>query len=120
MKIMKLNDMCVVSLFLVAVTPLALCQEIFNDDTDITEGSTPFSGDDNHDIMRFSKRMYSVLGTDDAANLAVKFKSEYKMLNADGTLGSVLGALYDMRMDDLLVSVERVRKMRELLETLDD
>ena len=38
------------------------------------------------------------------------------MLNADGTLGSVLGALYDMRMDDLLVSVERVRKIRRTIK----
>ena len=111
---MKSNDLCVVPLVLLLVSSIASCQESFSDDT---EESTPFRGDD---IMRFTKRMYSVLDTNDAENLVLKFKSEYKTLNADGTLGSVLGALYDMRLDDLLVSVERVRKMRELLESLDD
>lgn len=110
-------------LLLLVISPSAHCQDIL-----IDEGlEFGLESDENSvyhtdDIVRFSKRINSVLKTNptkDAANLAVEFKKEFRNINVDGTMGSMLGALYDMRLEDLLISVERVRKMKALLETLD-
>ena len=106
-----------------ATSSLVCCHEtLINDSIESGPESDESSAYHGDDIVRFSKRIYSVLKTNpirDTANLATEFKKEYKHLNEDGMVGSMLGALYDMRLEDLLISVEHVRKMKELLETLD-
>jgi hypothetical protein len=71
------------------------------------------------DMAQFSKRVYTAIGSKDTETLAEEFKTEYRLINRDGIIGSVLGALYDMRIDDLMIALEREKKMRELLEILD-
>ena len=100
-------------LLMFVITPLSSCQDTFVEDID---GSQPYTGEE---AVIFSKRVYSVLGTKDVSKLADEFRMEYKILNSNGMLGSMLGALYDMRIEDLLLSLERVKKMREVLDRLE-
>jgi hypothetical protein len=71
------------------------------------------------DIVQFSRRLYSSLGTKKAADLAHDFQPEYDALNADGKLGETLGALAEMRIEDLTVSVRRAKKMRRVVALLE-
>jgi hypothetical protein len=75
-------------------------------------------------IVRFSKKIYSSLGPFhgrpwNATAWAEGFKGEYDKLNTDGTLGSSLKALYDMRTQDLQVSLLHTRNMLQVLYVLD-
>jgi hypothetical protein len=72
------------------------------------------------EIVRFSKKMYSsVMGAVNATTLAEGLSGEFNKLNTDGTLGGALRALYDMHVQDLQVSLQNARKMREVLDLLD-
>jgi hypothetical protein len=70
------------------------------------------------DVVRFSKKMYSALGSDSESQLAKKFLPEYNRLNANGTLGQTLGALYEMRLRDLKISIKHAKKMRKVLDIM--
>jgi hypothetical protein len=83
------------------------------------ENRTAQSDYEGNSIVRFSKYMYSVLGTKSAEELAYDFKEEYDTLNTDGQLGTTLNALYEMRMEDLLISVRHSKKMKEVLAVLE-
>ena len=74
---------------------------------------------EGNDVVRFSKYMYSVLGTKSAEELAYDFKNQYDTLNTDGKLGTTLNALYEMRMEDLIISVRHSKKMKEVLSVLE-
>ncbi len=77
--------------------------------------STPSASD----ILSFTKRLYSVLGrTIVVKDVVVNFKAEYETLNYDGKLADKLIALYDMRQQDLEISVQHTMKMKELLTAL--
>lgn len=76
------------------------------------------------DLVSFTKRIYSALGSIDnykktTEELADDFKGEYATLNWDGSLGEKLEALQEMRLLDLQLSVRHARKMRDLLDILD-
>jgi hypothetical protein len=76
----------------------------------------------NSNAIRFSKRLYSsmgALGGWNATSLAEGFRKEFDNVNTDGMLGSALRALYDMRMQDLQVSLVHARRMQEVLAILD-
>ena len=75
-------------------------------------------GYEGRDIVRFSKHMYSVLGTKDKVELAKDFRGEYDALNKDGKLGLTLDALFEMRLEDIMISARHVKKMREVLNIL--
>ena len=75
-------------------------------------------GYEGRDIVRFSKHMYSVLGTKDQVELAKDFRVEYDALNKDGKLGLTLDALFEMRLEDIMISARHVKKMREVLNIL--
>ena len=75
-------------------------------------------GYEGRDIVRFSKHMYSVLGTKDQVELAKDFRGEYDALNKDGKLGLTLDALLEMRLEDIMISARHVKKMREVLNIL--
>ena len=68
--------------------------------------------------MHFTKKLYSVLGTKKASDLAHDFRSEYDALNVDGKLGGTLEALYEMRLEDLMMSVKHAKKMKKVLTLL--
>jgi hypothetical protein len=70
------------------------------------------------DIVGFTKRMYSALGTKTPVEVASDMKEEYDGFNQDGLLGEKLNSLYEMRLEDLHISVGHVGKMRELLDIL--
>jgi hypothetical protein len=96
-----------------------------------TQPSTQLSGSSrlsanthakNRNIVQFSKKMYSYLGVVkpwNATFIADHFRPEFDRINADGTVGSALMALYDMRMQDLQTSVKHTRRMQEVLSALD-
>ena len=72
------------------------------------------------EIVRFSKKMYSsTMGAANATTLAEGLSGEFNKLNTDGTLGGALRALYDMHVQDLQVSLQNARKMRDVLDLLD-
>jgi hypothetical protein len=71
------------------------------------------------DLVSFTKRVYSALGTKKTADVALDFKGEYATLNWDGALGERLEAVEEMRMLDLQLSVQHARKLRDLLTILD-
>jgi hypothetical protein len=73
----------------------------------------------NSDIVDFSKRIYSALGSKSVGDLATDFKVEFETLNSDGLLGETLSSLSAMRLDDLQRSVRHAKKMRDLLNLLD-
>lgn len=70
-------------------------------------------------VVGFTKRIYSSLGTKPIADLAVDLKSDFDALNSDKKLGETLHGLYEMRLDDLKRSVLHAKKMRDLLDILD-
>jgi hypothetical protein len=73
------------------------------------------------DVVGFTKRIYNALGTKNPSDLAIDFKEEYANLNnIDGALGEKLNGLYEMRMEDLQISVRHARKMRYFLDILED
>ena len=69
-------------------------------------------------VVRFSKKMYSAQGADSEPQLAKRFQPEYNRLNANGTLGQTLGALFEMRLRDLKISIKHAKKMREVLDIM--
>jgi hypothetical protein len=71
------------------------------------------------DLVSFTKRVYSALGTKKPAEVALDFKGEYATLNWDGALGERLEAVEEMRIQDLQLSVQHARKLRDLLNILD-
>jgi hypothetical protein len=74
----------------------------------------------NEDVVDFTKRIYSSLGTKSVADLAMDFKSDFEILNEDNNkLGEELNGLYEMRLDDLKRSVLHAKKMRDLLDILE-
>ena len=77
-------------------------------------------------IVDFSKRLYSTVGLQgpggqpwNATALAERFRGDFNKLNADGTLGSALRALYDMRVLDLQISLAHTKRLLEVLSALD-
>jgi hypothetical protein len=74
----------------------------------------------NGDVVRFSKKIYSALGSDTPLNVAKQFLPEYSRLNATstGTLGETLEALIEMRMQDLKLSIKHAKKARETLSLM--
>ena len=76
-------------------------------------------GQSNSDIVSFTKRVYSALGSKTEAELVEDFKGEYETLNYDGSLGEILDSLYEMRLEDLQISVRHAKKMRDLLDILE-
>lgn len=84
----------------------------------LAETPSPFHPS-NSDIVGLSKRIYASLGSKSAADLAQDFKGEYETLNVDGLLGPKLDALYEMRLEDLQLSVRHAKKMRDLLDVLE-
>ena len=76
-------------------------------------------GPSNSDIVSFTKRVYSALGSKTEAELVEDFKGEYETLNYDGSLGETLDSLYEMRLEDLQISVRHAKKMRDLLDILE-
>jgi hypothetical protein len=86
----------------------------------VTKSTPPSTQNpNNEDVVSFTERIYSALGTKKTAELAVDFKGEYATLNWDGSLSEKLGALQEMRLQDLQLSVRHARKMRDLLDLLD-
>jgi hypothetical protein len=73
----------------------------------------------NSDIVGLTKRIYASLGSKEAVDLAQDFKGEYETLNVDGALANKLDALYEMRLEDLQLSVRHAKKMRDLLDVLE-
>ena len=71
------------------------------------------------DLVSFTKRVYSALGTKKPAEVALDFKGEYATLNWDGALGERLRAVEEMRIQDLQLLVQHARKLRDLLNILD-
>jgi hypothetical protein len=71
-------------------------------------------------VTAFLRNVYTASsdGTD-SEDLAHAFKKDYDALNTDGRLGVTLNALYEMRLEDLLLSVRHTRKMREVLTILE-
>ena len=59
--------------------------------------------------------MYAGLGTKDVAELAEEFKSEFDTMNTDGQLGKTLHALFEMRLEDIAMSMQHVKKMKTVL-----
>ena len=81
----------------------------------VTKVNTPSASD----IINFTKRLYSALGKTIVVNdVVVNFKGEYETLNYDGKLADKLSALYDMRLEDLEISVQHAKKMKDLLAAL--
>ena len=75
------------------------------------------------DISLFSRRLYASVGGGNETILADFFKKEYQTLEADfeaakPTLGATLNALFEMRLQDLQASVQRVKKMQGVLDLL--
>jgi hypothetical protein len=72
------------------------------------------------DVVKFSKKMYSALGSDANADIAKKFKPDYNRLNTaiNGTLGQTLEALFEMRIRDLKISIKHAKKMRKVLDIM--
>ena len=62
--------------------------------------------------------MYAGLGTKDVAELAEEFKSEFDTMNTDGQLGKTLHALFEMRLEDITMSMQHVKKMKTVLHLL--
>ena len=82
----------------------------------------------NSNIVRFSKKMYSSLGAMagaglpwNATALAEGFKSEFDKLSesTNGILGGALKAIYEMRMQDLQISLTHARRLRDVLDVLE-
>ena len=73
----------------------------------------------DQDIVLFSKRLYSSLGTKKTSDLAHDFRPEYDSLNADGKLGRTLEALAAMRLEDLMISVRHAKKMKKVVVLLE-
>ena len=70
------------------------------------------------DVVRFSKKMYSTLGSGTAPEVAKRFQPEYNRLNTNGTLGQTLGALFEMRIRDLKISIKHAKKMKKVLDLM--
>ena len=82
----------------------------------------------NSNIVRFSKKMYSSLGAMasaglpwNATSLAEGFRVEFDKLSesTNGILGGALKAIYEMRMQDLQISLTHARRMRDVLDVLE-
>jgi hypothetical protein len=80
--------------------------------------ASPPSSKRIENVVDFTKRIYSSLGTKSIADLAVDFKGDFEALNYDNKLSEELKSLYEMRLDDLQRSVSHAKKMRDLLEIL--
>ena len=74
------------------------------------------------DIVDMHKTIYSVLSQYDEEKvpeeISSRFKSEFQRLDTDGTLGSTLDSLYEMRLLDLQISVQHAKRMRRVLDDL--
>ena len=68
--------------------------------------------------VKFFKNILSVLGTKEAEELAKDLKSDFKALDVDGKLGDTLISLFELRLEDLLTTVEHYKKMRTVLDNL--
>ena len=111
--------------FLLCVVCISLthCQK-----TENTPPARPLLGDmpGAMHIIHFSKRLYSTMGLQgpggqpwNATALAERFRPDFNKLNADGMLGGALRALYDMRVQDLQISLVHTRRLLEVLGVLD-
>ena len=81
------------------------------------ETTPPPAGSDS---VSFSRRLYSILGTKGAEEIANDNREEFDRLNVGGTLGYTLTALFEMRLEDLLISVRHARKMKEVIDLLNN
>ena len=59
-----------------------------------------------------------MLGQYEIPEIVSRFKPEFKRLDVDGTLANTLDALYEMRLLDMQISIQRARKMRGVLDEL--
>lgn len=72
------------------------------------------------DIVSFTKRLYSAMGrTTILKDIVDDFKGEYETLNYDGKLADKLGALYEMRVEDLQISIRHAKRMKDLVAAMD-
>jgi hypothetical protein len=75
-------------------------------------------------IVRFTKNLYKELGTnwDNTTSVTEKFRDKFAKLNAttNGELGETLASLLEIRMLDLQASIRHARKMRGVLEALEE
>ncbi len=80
------------------------------------------SASHSKDVVRFTKKMYSALGSDTPLNVAKQFLPEYSRLNttSSGTLGETLDALVEIRMQDLKTSIKHARRLRETLDIIQE
>jgi hypothetical protein len=74
-------------------------------------------------LAGFSKHLYSAVGSKNATDLVRDFREDFKTLEHDyadlkPTLGDAMGALFDMRLQDLQASVGHTQKMRAVLDLL--
>jgi len=113
---MKTSSKLLSTSLLVLTTMLCAASAFDPDSVEQRAAKPDYEGSD---IVRFTKYMYSVLGDKSAEELARDFKEDYDALNTDGKLGVTLSALYEMRMEDLLVSVRHSKKMREVIDILE-
>jgi hypothetical protein len=72
-----------------------------------------------HDIVQFSKLLYSELGSSDVNKLAKDVKQEYAALDVNHELHDTLSALYETLLVDIDSSERYAKKMKTLLELLD-
>jgi len=94
-------------LCLIFFISLAECQ--------VTTTPAPIS---NSDVLGFSNKLYSVLDSKKSAKLADDFQGEYDRLNVDGQLGTKLSAVYEIRLQDLMISIRHAKKMKKVINML--
>ena len=69
--------------------------------------------------VRYFKHLLSILDTKQAPqDIANEVHNDFLANNADGKLGADLRSLFEIRLEDLLISVRHYRKMRQVLELL--
>lgn len=73
------------------------------------------------DILDFQRSLYDAVDTKEAAELAKDFKPRYDQLAQahDGELSDLLYGLNEFRREDLTVALDRIDKVKEVLDHLD-
>ena len=70
------------------------------------------------DVVNLQKNIYSVLSQYEIPEIVSRFRPEFERLDVDGSLVVTLDALYEMRLMDMRLSVQRAKKMRGVLDGL--
>ena len=68
--------------------------------------------------VQFFNHALSILGTKDAQELANDLKGEFENLDTLGTLGTTLISLFELRLEDLHVTIDHYKKMKTVLDLL--